>query len=57
MNPEPLIAEQLACGKLVELLPDTPLDVPLYWQFTRLTAAAIAPLTQAIRNASAKTLL
>ncbi len=57
MNPEPLIASHLADGRLVEIAPDTPLDVPLYWQFTRLTAAAIAPLTQAIRDASTKTLL
>jgi len=53
MNPEPLIAPHLAAGTLVEIIPDTPLDVPLYWQFARLTAAAIAPLTRAIRDASA----
>lgn len=53
MNPEPLIALHLQAGRLVELLPDSPLDVPLYWQFTRLTAPALAPLTLAIKQAAA----
>lgn len=57
MNPEPLIAPHLAAGTLVEIAPNTPLDVPLYWQFARLTAAAIAPLTRAILHTSAKHLL
>ncbi|MGB3281213.1 MAG: LysR family transcriptional regulator ArgP [Pseudorhodobacter sp.] len=52
MNPEPLIADHLASGRLAEIAPDTPLDVPLYWQFARLTAAAIAPLTNAITRAA-----
>jgi LysR family transcriptional regulator, chromosome initiation inhibitor len=49
MNPEPLVAAHLASGALTELIPDTPLDVALYWQFTRLSAKALAPLTAAIR--------
>jgi LysR family transcriptional regulator (chromosome initiation inhibitor) len=57
MNPEPLIAQHLAAGQLVEIAPDTPLDVPLYWQFARLTASAIAPLTHAIRQYGEKCLL
>ncbi|WP_333815980.1 LysR family transcriptional regulator ArgP [Tabrizicola sp.] len=52
MNPEPLIAPHLASGALVELAPDTPLDVALYWQFTRLAAPALSPLTEAIRRAA-----
>ena len=56
MNPEPLIASHLATGRLVEIRPATPLDVPLYWQFARLTAAAIAPLTAAIIHAAARCL-
>lgn len=56
MNPEPLVAAPLAEGRLVELAPDRPLDVPLYWQYARLTAAALAPLTRAIRQAAAQTL-
>jgi LysR family transcriptional regulator (chromosome initiation inhibitor) len=57
MNPEPLIADHLATGRLVEIAPDTPLDVPLYWQFSRLTATAIAPITKAICDSAAQTLL
>lgn len=50
MNPEPLIAPHLASGALVELVPDTALDVALHWQFTRLAAPALAPVTEAIRR-------
>jgi LysR family transcriptional regulator, chromosome initiation inhibitor len=57
MNPEPLARPHLASGALVELLPDTPLDVALHWQFTRLAAPALAPLTEAIRKAAARTLV
>lgn len=52
MNPEPLVAGHLAAGRLVEIAPDSPLDVALHWQFARLTAAAIAPVTEAIRGAA-----
>jgi LysR family transcriptional regulator (chromosome initiation inhibitor) len=56
MNPESLVAHHLAAGRLVELVPDTPLDVALHWQFTRLAAPALAPVTQAIRRAAVKAL-
>ena len=57
MNPEILAAPHLASGALVELVPDTPLDVALYWQFTRLAAPALAPVTAAIRRAAAAALV
>jgi LysR family transcriptional regulator, chromosome initiation inhibitor len=57
MNPEPLIAAHLAHGALVELLPDTTLDTPLYWQFTRLAAPALTGLTRAIRAAAGQMLV
>lgn len=57
LNPEPLVAAHLASGKLMELIPNTPVDVALHWQFTRLTASALAPLTRAIRAAAAQALL
>ncbi len=57
MNPEPLVAEHLSAGRLVELVPDTPLDVALHWQFTRLAAPALRPLTRALRLEAARTLL
>jgi LysR family transcriptional regulator (chromosome initiation inhibitor) len=53
MNPDPLTAQHLANGTLVELIPNRPMDVPLYWQFARITGAAIAPQTAAITRAAA----
>lgn len=52
LNPEPLVARHIADGTLIDLRPTAPFDVPLHWQFNRLTAAAIAPLTAAIRTAA-----
>lgn len=57
MNPDVLTAPLLARGELEELVAGTPLDVPLYWQFTRLVAPALAPLTQAIRHAARAVLI
>ena len=57
MNPERLITRHLASGTLVELDLDTPLDIALHWQFTRLATPALAPVTQAIRQAARATLV
>ena len=57
MNPDQLVAGHLATGRLVDLSPDHPLDTPLYWQFARLTAQALAPLTDAIRRQAAISLV
>jgi len=52
MNPEALVAPHIAAGRLIDLSPDTPLDVALHWQFARLTAPALAPLTRAMHAAA-----
>lgn len=52
LNPEALVADDLARGRLIDLAPDHPLDVTLYWQFARLTAPATAPLTRALLAAA-----
>ena len=52
MNPEALVREDIAQGRLVALAPDQPLDTALYWQVNRLTARALSPLTAAIRKAA-----
>ena len=52
MNPEALVAGHIAAGRLVDLGPGLPLDVALHWQIARLTAAALGPLTRAIRAAA-----
>jgi LysR family transcriptional regulator (chromosome initiation inhibitor) len=48
MNPTQLTREHLASGRLVELVPDTPLDVPLYWQINRVAADRLADLTREV---------
>lgn len=57
MNPDLLSAAAFAEGRLVELVPDTPLDVALHWQFTRIAALALAPVTQALCRAAARALV
>ncbi|NTT85352.1 LysR family transcriptional regulator ArgP [Tabrizicola fusiformis] len=57
LNPEPLVADHLAAGRLLELAPDTALDVALHWQFTRLAAPALAPLTAALRAEAGRILV
>ncbi len=57
MNPEPLVEAHLQAGRLVELRPQTPLDVPLYWQINRLAADRLAGLTREVSAVTRKTLL
>jgi LysR family transcriptional regulator (chromosome initiation inhibitor) len=52
MTPLPLVAPDLAAGRLVTLAPDRPLDTPLVWQSSRIGRAALAPLTAAVRRAA-----
>ncbi|RJS92476.1 LysR family transcriptional regulator ArgP [Salinisphaera sp. Q1T1-3] len=52
LNPEPLIAAALADGRLVELIPDTPLDIALYWHYPRRLGPLLAPLTAAVHHAA-----
>lgn len=57
MNPEPLVRDHLAAGRLVELVSDQPIDVMLHWQVSRLSAPVLGRLTRAIRAAAAPVLL
>lgn len=52
MHPEPLVREHLASGVLVELKPNSPLDVPLYWQHARLVSTLLRDLTTAVLDAA-----
>jgi len=45
LNPAQLVGAHLEAGRLVELMPGTPLDIPLYWQVNRLAAERLAGLT------------
>lgn len=56
LNPDTLIAEDLAAGRVVELVPDTALDTALFWQVSRTMRDVLAPVTRAMRHA-AKTAL
>lgn len=48
MNPDLLVAPYLKDGSLVELIPDTPLDVPLYWQAARASSSLLDGLSKAV---------
>lgn len=48
LNPAPLVDDHLAAGRLVELVPGSGLDRPLYWQVSRLASAPLAELTRAV---------
>jgi LysR family transcriptional regulator (chromosome initiation inhibitor) len=52
MTPLPLVAPEIAAGRLVVLAPDRPLDTPLVWQSSRIGRAGLAPLTAAVRRAA-----
>ena len=57
MNPLSLVRPQLQTGALVELVPDTPVDVPLYWQATRLKVPVLERLSRSVVRAAAAALL
>jgi len=52
LNPESLVAPYLADGTLVELVPDSPLDVPLYWQHARSASSLVEGLSRQIVGAA-----
>lgn len=57
MNPWSLVRAQLKAGTLVELVPDTPVDVPLYWQATRLKVPVLERLTRSVVRAASTALV
>jgi LysR family transcriptional regulator, chromosome initiation inhibitor len=57
MQPQALIAGHLKDGSLVELVPDTPLDVPLYWQHARAASALVDGLSRRVASAARAALL
>lgn len=57
MFPQAMVASQLADGSLVELVPGTPLDVPLYWQTARAASGLLDGLTRQIVAAARAALL
>ncbi len=56
MQPVSLIDEHLRAGSLVQLQPDTPLDVPLFWQHSRVASTLLDRLTRSILRAARRAL-
>jgi len=56
LHPEVLIAPHLTKGSLIELVPDTALDVPLYWQHARAASSLIDGLSREVVAAAARAL-
>lgn len=52
LHPQALIASWLADGSLVELVPGTPLDVPLHWQHARAASSLLDGLSRAVQAAA-----
>ncbi|HBF31896.1 LysR family transcriptional regulator ArgP [Rhizobium sp.] len=57
MNPDVLVAPLIASGVLVDIAPDQPLDVPLYWHWSRSLAEPLAHLTECVIHAAGRSLL
>jgi LysR family transcriptional regulator (chromosome initiation inhibitor) len=57
LHPEALISPLLRKGSLVELVSDTPLDVPLYWQHARAASSLIEGLSREVVVAAKRVLL
>ncbi len=56
MNPLTLAQPYLASGALVQLAADSPLDVALYWQVSRLEVPVLEQLTRSVVRAAAAAL-
>ena len=52
MNPIALVRPHLEAGRLAELLPGRGVDVPLYWQASRLALPLLERLTTAVLHAA-----
>lgn len=50
LNPEVLVRDHIAAGKLVTISNAPIYDVPLFWQFNRVTRQALKPVTNALKQ-------
>jgi len=57
LQPQALIAAHLQDGSLIELVPGTALDVPLYWQHARAATALLDSLSRGVLAAAGRDLL
>ncbi|MFC3118730.1 LysR family transcriptional regulator ArgP [Jhaorihella thermophila] len=56
LNPMGMVRGHMRKGRLVPLVPHTPLDVPLFWQVSRVMAAALEPVTASVTRSAGRTL-
>lgn len=56
MIPEVQLDPLLRAGRLVQLAPEDPVDVPLYWQQWKLDSPALAAVTEAVTARAAEAL-
>ena len=56
LQPQSLVQDHLKHGRLVELVPDSPLDLPLHWQTTRAASALLDGLSSAVLAAASRAL-
>lgn len=52
LNPASLVRDHLEAGRLVPLIPDAALDVPLFWQVNRMALQRLEGLTRAVTQAA-----
>lgn len=52
MNPSTLVEAHLRSGQLVEIMPNTRLETPLFWQIHRLASQALRQLTSNVLEAA-----
>lgn len=57
MNPELLVREHLRSGRLVALKPSLPLDVPLFWQQSRIVGPVMNDMARAVLKTARAMLL
>ena len=57
LNPAQLVADHLAAGRLIELVPGATMDIPLYWQVSRMAARQFPQLDKAVAAAARAGLL
>jgi LysR family transcriptional regulator (chromosome initiation inhibitor) len=56
MNPELLVIDHLRAGRLVAVRPDQPLDIPLFWQQSRIVSPVLGNLARVVVH-EARTML
>jgi len=57
MNPTHLVKDHLEAGRLMDLIPDQTLDIPLYWHINRLAADRLAGLTLTVTDVAGRMLV